>query len=140
MGNKMQINKITIDNFRAKTHINMHLGERFTLLIGENGTGKSTILDAIFIGLGAMLTHLPKVTGVSFKNTHIKQTENKTAPCSCVKIETSRGIVWDRTLRRDKSKKTASKIPPAVGLSALKNISSMKSSTLLTKAMNFSCR
>jgi predicted ATP-binding protein involved in virulence len=120
MGNKMQINKITIDNFRAKTHIEMPLGKRLTLLIGENGTGKSTILDAISIGLGAMLTYLPKVTGVSFKNTDIKQTENKTAPYSRVKIETQRGIVWDRTLRRDKTKKTASKVPPAVGLSALK--------------------
>lgn len=116
----MQINKITIDNFRAKTHIEMPLGKRLTLLIGEKGTGKSTILDAISIGLGVMLTHLPKVTGVSFKNTHIKQTENKTAPYSCFKIETVRGIVWDRTRRRDKSKKTASKVPPAVGLSALK--------------------
>lgn len=116
----MQIDKITIDNFRAKTHIDMQLGKRLTLLIGENGTGKSTILDAISIGLGAILTHLPKVAGVSFKNTDIKQIENQTAPYSRVKIETLTGIVWDRTLRRDKSKKTASAIPPATGLSALK--------------------
>jgi predicted ATP-binding protein involved in virulence len=117
----MQIDKITIDNFRAKNHIEMQMSQRLTLLIGENGTGKSTILDAISIGLGAMLTHLPNVKGVSFKKTDIKQTENQKAPYSRVKIETLAGIVWDRTFRRDKSKKTAAQVPPAVGLSALKN-------------------
>jgi predicted ATP-binding protein involved in virulence len=116
----MQIDKITIDNFRAKSHIEMQLGQRLTLLIGENGTGKSTILDAISIGLGAILTHLPKVTGVSFKNTDIKQSGNKKAPYCRVRIETQRDIVWDRTMRRDKSKKSASDIPPATGLSGLK--------------------
>lgn len=116
----MQIDKIIIDNFRAKTHIDIHLGKRLTLLIGENGSGKSTILDAISIGLGAILSYLPKVSGVTIKNTDIKQTDNQTAPYCRIKIETQKGIVWDRTLRRDQSKKTASQIPPAVGLSIIK--------------------
>lgn len=116
----MRIDQITIDNFRAKAHIDMQLGKRLTLLIGENGSGKSTVLDALAIGLGAILTHLPKVSGVSFKQDDIKQENNKTAPYCRIRIETQDGIVWDRSLRRDKSKKTSSEIPPAAGLLGLK--------------------
>lgn len=116
----MQIDNITINNFRAKAELNMEFGKRLTLLIGENGTGKSTILDAISIGLGAILTHLPKVAGVSFKNNDLKQTNNIPAPFCRISIASREGISWDRTLRRDKSKKTTAAIPNGMGLSSLK--------------------
>jgi predicted ATP-binding protein involved in virulence len=117
----MQIKNLTIDNFRAKEHLKLHFGKRLTLLVGENGKGKTTILDAVAIGLGAVLTHLPKVAGFSFKKTDLRQKSNKKAAYTRVRIESTGGLAWDRTDRRDKSKATKLEIPTATGLSHLKH-------------------
>lgn len=116
----MQIEKTTIDNFRGKKHLDVKPGSRLTLLVGENGSGKTTILDAIAIGLGAILSHLPKVTGITFKDSDLMQNKERKAPYTRIKLKATNGLEWDRTLRRDQSKKTLSKIPPAHGLTSLK--------------------
>jgi predicted ATP-binding protein involved in virulence len=117
----MKIKKISYSNFRSKDSLDLELGKRLTLLIGENGSGKTSILDAIAIGIGAILTHLPHVSGISFKANDIKQSGNKKKPFSRIEIETFEGIKWDRTERRDKSKSTLKEIPQLIGLTRLKN-------------------
>lgn len=117
----MQIKQININNFRGKKNLEMNLGSRLTLLVGENGSGKTTILDAIAIGLGAILSHLPKVTGITYTNNDLMQEGERKAPFSRIKLKANNNIEWDRTLRRDKSKKTLTKIPSALGLSSLRN-------------------
>jgi len=116
----MYLNQLVIDNFRAKAHLQMQFGKRLTLLVGENGSGKTTVLDAISIGLGAALTHLPKVSGISFKTSDLRQLSNQVMPYTRVRMEMDNSLVWDRTFRRDKSKKTTAEIPPAKGLVHLK--------------------
>lgn len=111
---------MTINNYRAKEHLQIQFGRRLTILVGENGSGKTTILDAISIGLGAVLTHLPKVSGISFRKTDIRQNDNQIMPFARVKVELENKLVWDRTFRRDKSEKTTAVIPPAKGLVQLK--------------------
>lgn len=112
----MQIEKLSIENFRAKEKLDMHFGNRLTLLVGENGSGKTTILDAIAIALGAILTHLPKASGISFKKTDLRQIANIPSPYTRIKLETKEGLIWDRTEKRDKSRQTSIDIPPAIGL------------------------
>ena len=116
----MIIKTITLDNFRSKDRIQLELGPRLTILIGENGAGKTSVLDGLAIGLGAILTYLPGVSGISFRKTDIKQVENQKAPYSRVRVETQAGLLWDRTDRRDKSESTTTQIPPAVGLQNLR--------------------
>lgn len=41
------IESLTIDNFRGIHHLEVQLGERMNLFAGENGAGKSTVLQAI---------------------------------------------------------------------------------------------
>lgn len=48
----MIIKHIKIENFRAIKELNIEFDDQFTLIIGNNGVGKTTILDAIAIGLG----------------------------------------------------------------------------------------
>lgn len=116
----MIIKTISLDNFRSKSHLQLELGKRLTILIGENGSGKTSVLDGLAIGLGAILTYLPGVSGISFRNTDIRQVQNQKTPYTRVRVETSEGLVWDRTERRDKSKTTSKQIPTAVGLQNLR--------------------
>jgi len=117
----MHIKKLIIDNFRSKEHNVIEPGRRLTLLVGENGSGKTTILDAMSIGLGALLTHLPKVSGLSFRKTDLRQVNNQYSAYTRIRVESTDGVIWDRTDRRDKSRKTSEEIPAGVGLLSLKD-------------------
>jgi len=80
-------------------------------LLGNNGSGKTSVLDGIAIGLGAVLTHLPSVSGITFrKQGDIRQQHNLLAPYTRVGLEMSSGLRWDRIQRRDKSQATAKAI------------------------------
>jgi predicted ATP-binding protein involved in virulence len=116
----MKIQNLKLINFRSKEELQIDLGSRVTLLLGENGAGKTTVLDAISIGLGAILTHLPRVSGISFKKTDMMLKGDRKAPYTRIEIQTTDGLKWSRTDRRDKSKKTTSLIPPARGLQQLR--------------------
>ncbi|OAD19851.1 hypothetical protein THIOM_004490, partial [Candidatus Thiomargarita nelsonii] len=49
----MKLNHITIENFRAIKQLECPLDPQLTVLHGNNAAGKTTILDAIAVGLGA---------------------------------------------------------------------------------------
>ena len=55
----MQINKITIKNFKNIEENSFPLHSRFTAIIGVNGKGKSTILHALRIACGAFFLGIP---------------------------------------------------------------------------------
>lgn len=47
----MRINKLRLKNFRCFSELELDLNEKLTVLVAENGQGKSTLLDAIRIAL-----------------------------------------------------------------------------------------
>jgi predicted ATP-binding protein involved in virulence len=51
----MIVKDIHIENFKGIKYIDLQFNKQFNVLIGENGSGKSSILDAISIGLGTFL-------------------------------------------------------------------------------------
>jgi predicted ATP-binding protein involved in virulence len=48
----MRIDSIQIDNFRGIEHLELTFDPRFTLLVGDNGSGKTSILSAVSVALG----------------------------------------------------------------------------------------
>ncbi len=56
----MKINSICIKNYRSIDEITISFQSQFTVLIGDNGTGKTTILDALSIAMGCFLLGLEK--------------------------------------------------------------------------------
>ena len=50
----MKLSAITLSNFRGVSELRIPLDEKMTVLVGRNGIGKSSILDALAI----MLTHV----------------------------------------------------------------------------------
>jgi predicted ATP-binding protein involved in virulence len=124
----MKLSHITIENFRAVKKLELPLDPQLTLLVGDNAAGKTTILDAIAVGLGAVLTRLPEISGIDFRSNDLRQeltsldgsfkpddsplnAMNK-APYTRITLESLEGVSWDRTKKRDQTKRTKEEIPP----------------------------
>jgi predicted ATP-binding protein involved in virulence len=58
----MRIDRLEITNFKKFSTYNIDLHPHFTLLVGDNGTGKTTILDALAIAAGIWLVNSPDTT------------------------------------------------------------------------------
>lgn len=63
----MTINKLTINNFRCFTNLTIPFHRRVTVLVGSNGAGKSTILDAASIAAGIFFAGIDGVYGSGIK-------------------------------------------------------------------------
>lgn len=61
----MRINKITIKNFRGFAEEQFDFDARMNVVLGNNTTGKTTLLHAVQIALGAFLQELTLVSGCS---------------------------------------------------------------------------
>jgi predicted ATP-binding protein involved in virulence len=58
----MRIDRLEITNFKKFSTYTIDLHPQFTLLVGDNGTGKTTILDALAIAAGVWLVNAPDST------------------------------------------------------------------------------
>lgn len=116
----MKIKELRLENFRRFSDFTIGFDENVTVLVARNGAGKSSVLDAIAISLGAFLTQLPKVAGMKFKDTDFRViADDLQPPFMRVTCESYGGIKWDRTRKRDKAKKTKAQITAAIGLRQL---------------------
>jgi hypothetical protein len=57
----MRLHSLVAENFRAFPRLSLDLHPQFTLIIGANGAGKSSVLDALAVALGAWLLGFPDV-------------------------------------------------------------------------------
>lgn len=57
----MRIDKIHIQNFRGIEDLEINLHKQFNLLIGENGSGKTAILEALTVAIGSFFSGMPGV-------------------------------------------------------------------------------
>jgi predicted ATP-binding protein involved in virulence len=124
----MIFKKIQLTHFRCFKAVSVELHPRLNVFVGNNGQGKTAFLDAIAVGLGAVLTHLPATKGNNFRSNDLWQelptssgsairdqtpiSALNQAPYVRVMLETTDGISWDRTEKRDRSKQTQQAIPP----------------------------
>lgn len=122
----MKIKDLVLKNFHGFEYKRIDFNDQFTVLIGENATGKTALLDGISVALGGFLSGLDelkdetKFTGSSMR--HIRDDEvflrkdshDLTASfesqfpveVSCTAQIDSMPISWTRTLNGKKSKTT----------------------------------
>jgi predicted ATP-binding protein involved in virulence len=116
----VKIENLKLTNFRAFEDFELDLDPRLTVLIARNGAGKSSILDAISTNLGSFLTRLPGVSGHNPKDSDFRITETgDKPPYMRIFCRSADGVEWDRTERRDKTKKTQALVADGVGIKAL---------------------
>lgn len=73
----MQIQKLFIKNFRGFEEKEFKLNPRFTVAIGDNGTGKSTLLHAVQVAAGAFFLGLPRVNRRHIQENEIRFSINR---------------------------------------------------------------
>lgn len=116
----MKIERLSLTNFRRFSDFEINFDKQLTVLVARNGAGKSSVLDALATALGPFLTRLPKVSGINPKDTDFHVfSDGKKPPYMRISCQSTNGIKWDRTERRDQTKKTTSQIPEAIGVKAL---------------------
>ena len=57
----MKIKQLKLHNFRCFKEYELELDERFNLLTGDNGSGKTAILDGLSVAVGAFLLEIPGI-------------------------------------------------------------------------------
>lgn len=55
----MRIDRLELENFKMFENRHFDLHPKFTLFVGENGSGKTSILDALAVAMGVWLIHPP---------------------------------------------------------------------------------
>jgi predicted ATP-binding protein involved in virulence len=68
----MRINEIHIEGFRGIQDLQIKLNPNFNLLIGENGSGKTTILEALTVAIGSFFSGMPGVQGRHIRDNDIR--------------------------------------------------------------------
>lgn len=69
----MHLKQVTIENFRGIEDMTLDFQPGINLLIGSNGVGKTTVLEAIVAGLGACFKDIPVANAVSIKQADVRQ-------------------------------------------------------------------
>lgn len=109
----MKLHSIKLKNFRSHRDLRLKLHEQLTVIVGNNGSGKTSILDGIMLALAPILTRLPfdkkaKVAALAASDIRLASEDTRAA---FVRIDVSaehhgESLTWDRTRLRDQAKAT----------------------------------
>ena len=90
----MKLKSVEIENYRAIEKLVLSLNPSLTVLHGDNAHGKTSVLNAIAVGLGVIPKLLPDVSGINF----LKRDRRKNAPFVQVELTLADGITWSRRM------------------------------------------
>lgn len=123
----MYLKQVTIENFRSIEKMTLDLQPGINLLIGNNGVGKTSILEAIVAGLGACFKDIPVASAVSIKPEDVRQELHVVDDSPSVKYHTPVRIscevqigdevyTWNRVRKNEAPKKQTTLEYPNNGL------------------------
>lgn len=88
----MKLASVEIRNFRAIEEMTLLLHPQLTVLHGKNALGKTSVLRAIAVGLGAIPKRLPGVGGIDFAKNDLRRGSESTY----VTLHVQNGGSWSR--------------------------------------------
>lgn len=101
----MKIETLNLYNFRCFEEFKISLNKDLNVFVGINGSGKTAILDAIALALSPILTYLPDLKGMDFKDTDFQVIKEKDlfgsntfkkAPFIGYQIKSNNNLKWDK--------------------------------------------
>jgi len=125
------IKSVRIQNFRGIRDLTLDLDPKVTVLFGVNAAGKTSILDAMAIGLGAIGARVPTAMGRDFAKSgdvrrpwktrpEVGETRGVECPYARVEIACQNELRWDVTRYRSVQDKPAT--APGVGTKELRAV------------------
>ena len=93
----MQLQTVRIKNFRGIEDWEIELKPGFNLIKGENGKGKTSILEAISVGLGGFTANLDGVQTRAFSKKDVRMDSRCTFNCD---LNMSKQIITAITNRK----------------------------------------
>lgn len=69
----MKIQRIELQNFKCFEQKTFEFSDRFNVLIGDNATGKTAILDALAIGVGSFFLGIDNIKSRQIHTNEIRQ-------------------------------------------------------------------
>ena len=69
----MRIDRLTVSNFKRFKEETFEFHPQFTLVVGDNGAGKTAVLDALRIGVGAYLLGIPHSRAPSIRREYVRR-------------------------------------------------------------------
>ncbi len=116
----MHLKKVILRNFRCFKELELDLHSRLTVLVAENGGGKTAVLDGIAVGLTPLLTYLSSAgqrlsgPGILDTDLHIEEVKKNGWPqrsdFTQVEVISSTGLHWDKWRSSSKGKRPKNKV------------------------------
>jgi predicted ATP-binding protein involved in virulence len=122
----MRIDTLTLKNFRRFDKLEINFRPQFNLLVGKNGSGKTTILDGLSVAMGAWLLGMSKYNkdckarSIGREEARLKCIQYAKAGKKLVRYEyqhpvmvkaegevTGKRLVWERTLEGQSGRTTS---------------------------------
>lgn len=105
----VRIDRLSVSNFKRFEQETFDFHRQFTLLVGDNGAGKTAVLDALRIGVGAYLLGIPNWPAPSIKRDYVRRESRRSgefstfepvAPCTvrCEGYVHRLNLHWEREL------------------------------------------
>lgn len=111
----MRIETVKIKNFRGYDELEVQLDPSFNLFIGDNGSGKTAILEALTVAIGSFFLGIRGANARGFhkKDIRIATFEHSEEYQFPVEIE-ARGVINDKPIsgRKPNCRMTSIKIVP----------------------------
>ncbi|MCK5502609.1 MAG: AAA family ATPase, partial [Tritonibacter mobilis] len=73
----MHIDRLIVQNFKGFENFDQRLNCRFTLIVGKNGVGKSSILDALSVAFGAFRLGIPEASSRHIQKGEVRETSRE---------------------------------------------------------------
>ena len=89
----MRLRRAVIENYRAITRLELDLHPQINVFFGGNGKGKTSVLNAVAVGLGGILKVIPEVSSIGFR-----PTDRRGAEPVRVELEATDGTKWERAV------------------------------------------
>lgn len=116
----MHLKKVIFRNFRCFKQLELDLHPRLTVLVAENGGGKTAVLDGIAAGLTPVLAYLSSASqrlsgpGILDTDFHVEEVKKNSWPQKSdftqIELFSTTGLHWDKWRASTKGKKPETKI------------------------------
>jgi predicted ATP-binding protein involved in virulence len=108
----MRIDRLAVKNFRRFASAEWHFSPGFNVLIGDNGAGKTAVLDALAIALDPLIYKAAGTTARAIRADDVRRDRNE--PQFPVSVEAAgeyllENAVWRRTLAEKPNAKTSNR-------------------------------